>query len=215
MTTPIQPAQAAWGLVPVKAAMTTPIQPAQAAWGLVEALLIGLIVGAQRESSRDENQAGLRDFLLIAMTGGICGLLQNTWRPVPLAERPTPWHHHGDRRRGYLLHRGAGGHSGRDRRRAAGRRGSDRGGRAAGGQTLSSQAGPGNHHGHRIQRHHLVPGDHLHHLPAPAGGGLRSLRLVFAPQGLGLRDPGLLDFLRGLLSSEISRGPEGAQSWRW
>ncbi len=49
------------------------------AWGLVQALLIGLIVGAQREAAQDEQQPGLRDFLLIALTGGICGVVQNSW----------------------------------------------------------------------------------------------------------------------------------------
>jgi uncharacterized membrane protein (DUF4010 family) len=46
-----------------------------AASGLLEALLIGLIIGAQREAQKESSQAGLRDFLLIALTGGICGLI--------------------------------------------------------------------------------------------------------------------------------------------
>ena len=45
--------------------------------GLAEALLIGLIIGAQREAAQDERQAGVRDFLLIALAGGICGLIDN------------------------------------------------------------------------------------------------------------------------------------------
>lgn len=47
--------------------------------GLAEALLIGLVIGAQREAAQDERQAGMRDFLLIALTGGICGILNMPW----------------------------------------------------------------------------------------------------------------------------------------
>ena len=47
-----------------------------------EALLIGLLVGAQRESSRredgeDESRPGLRDFMVIAAAGCVCGLQQS------------------------------------------------------------------------------------------------------------------------------------------
>ena len=41
------------------------------------ALLIGLLVGVQRESSGAH--PGLRDFLLISLAGGISGLLDNAW----------------------------------------------------------------------------------------------------------------------------------------
>jgi len=46
-----------------------------------EALVIGLLVGAQREGAhRDQpdpaSRAGLRDFILVAALGGLCGLLQ-------------------------------------------------------------------------------------------------------------------------------------------
>lgn len=49
---------------------------------IAEALLIGLLVGAQRESSRredgeDESRPGLRDFMVIASAGCVCGLQQN------------------------------------------------------------------------------------------------------------------------------------------
>lgn len=49
-----------------------------------EALLIGFLVGAERESSRGEGetQPGVRDFILIALVGAICGLLQNPWLTV-------------------------------------------------------------------------------------------------------------------------------------
>ncbi|MCC6858334.1 MAG: DUF4010 domain-containing protein [Bryobacterales bacterium] len=42
-----------------------------------EALLIGFLVGAERESSREEGerQPGVRDFIVIALVGTICGLL--------------------------------------------------------------------------------------------------------------------------------------------
>jgi uncharacterized membrane protein (DUF4010 family) len=50
-----------------------------------ESLLIGLLVGAQRESARranpeeGEERAGLRDFVLIAAIGSTCGFLQLPW----------------------------------------------------------------------------------------------------------------------------------------
>lgn len=44
-----------------------------------ESLLIGLIVGIERESDRDERHAGLRDFIGIALAGGLCGLLNVAW----------------------------------------------------------------------------------------------------------------------------------------
>lgn len=40
-----------------------------------EALLIGLIVGIERESDHAERHAGLRDFISIGLAGGLCGLL--------------------------------------------------------------------------------------------------------------------------------------------
>lgn len=45
---------------------------------LAAALLVGLLVGAQREAAGGAHP-GLRDFLLIALTGGACGLLGNPW----------------------------------------------------------------------------------------------------------------------------------------
>ena len=44
---------------------------------LGEALLIGLLIGAQRSS--DDRTPGLRDFLLIALAGSVCGLLGEPW----------------------------------------------------------------------------------------------------------------------------------------
>jgi uncharacterized membrane protein (DUF4010 family) len=45
---------------------------------LAGALLVGLLVGAQREAAGGAHP-GLRDFLLIAVAGGVCGLLGNPW----------------------------------------------------------------------------------------------------------------------------------------
>lgn len=46
------------------------------AWlSLGEALLIGLLVGIERGGDRVERHAGLRDFILIGLAGGVCGLL--------------------------------------------------------------------------------------------------------------------------------------------
>lgn len=59
-----------------------------AVWrGMAEALLIGLLVGGQREGAhRDEadhsSRAGLRDFVLVALVGALCGLLQVPWLTV-------------------------------------------------------------------------------------------------------------------------------------
>lgn len=46
---------------------------------LAEALLIGFLIGAQREASQGDGHPGVRDFVLIALIGAICGLLQNPW----------------------------------------------------------------------------------------------------------------------------------------
>lgn len=48
---------------------------------MAEALLIGFLVGAEREASRleSERQPGVRDFILIAQAGAVCGLLNITW----------------------------------------------------------------------------------------------------------------------------------------
>lgn len=54
----------------------------QAVRAVVEALLIGFLIGAQREASHGEGHPGVRDFVLIGLTGAICGLLQNAWLTV-------------------------------------------------------------------------------------------------------------------------------------
>lgn len=53
------------------------MNPAWLAMG--ETLLIGLLVGVERESAQTERHAGLRDFITIAMAGGLCGLLGVAW----------------------------------------------------------------------------------------------------------------------------------------
>jgi uncharacterized membrane protein (DUF4010 family) len=54
------------------------------AWiAMSEALLIGLLVGVEREADkRVERHAGLRDFITIGLMGGLCGLLNQTWLTV-------------------------------------------------------------------------------------------------------------------------------------
>lgn len=49
---------------------------------MAEALLIGLLVGIQRESEKSEKHAGLRDFIILGLAGGLCGLLQQAWLTV-------------------------------------------------------------------------------------------------------------------------------------
>lgn len=53
------------------------LAPAWVAMG--ESLLIGLIVGIERESDKEERHAGLRDFVSIGLAGGLCGILGQTW----------------------------------------------------------------------------------------------------------------------------------------
>ena len=45
---------------------------------LAAALLVGALIGAQREATPG-NHPGLRDFLLVALAGGVCGLLGNPY----------------------------------------------------------------------------------------------------------------------------------------
>ncbi len=49
---------------------------------IAEALLIGFLIGAQREASQGEGHPGVRDFVLVALIGAVCGLLQNPWLTV-------------------------------------------------------------------------------------------------------------------------------------
>jgi len=65
-----------------------PLLP-DAARAIIEALLIGFLIGAQREASHGERHPGVRDFVLIALTGGICGLLQHAWLTVAVLASVT------------------------------------------------------------------------------------------------------------------------------
>lgn len=59
------------------------MQPLDTAWvAMGESLLIGLIVGIERESDREERHAGLRDFVTIGLAGGLCGILGEVWLTV-------------------------------------------------------------------------------------------------------------------------------------
>lgn len=60
---------------------TLPALP-EAAQRIAEALLIGFLIGAQREASHGERHPGVRDFVLVALTGAICGLLGYAWLTV-------------------------------------------------------------------------------------------------------------------------------------
>jgi uncharacterized membrane protein (DUF4010 family) len=46
---------------------------------LAGALLVGLLIGAQREAAGGDRHPGLRDFLLVALAGGICGIVDIAW----------------------------------------------------------------------------------------------------------------------------------------
>ena len=46
---------------------------------LAGALLVGFLIGAQREAAGGDRHPGLRDFLLVALAGGICGVVDRTW----------------------------------------------------------------------------------------------------------------------------------------
>jgi uncharacterized membrane protein (DUF4010 family) len=50
---------------------------------IAEALLIGFLVGAEREAAVEgEKHPGVRDFTLVGLAGGVCGLLGNPWLTV-------------------------------------------------------------------------------------------------------------------------------------
>src|SRR5512139_1896103 len=54
-------------------------QTSAAVVAIGESLLIGFLIGAQREASKEEGHPGVRDFVLIALAGAVCGLLESTW----------------------------------------------------------------------------------------------------------------------------------------
>jgi len=51
----------------------------EVARAFAQALLIGFLVGAERESSLGERHPGMRDFILISLVGAIAGLLSEIW----------------------------------------------------------------------------------------------------------------------------------------
>jgi uncharacterized membrane protein (DUF4010 family) len=53
-----------------------PVPDIASAWvNIAEALLIGLLIGVQRETDRAEKHAGLRDFLVLGLAGGLCAFV--------------------------------------------------------------------------------------------------------------------------------------------
>ena len=71
--------------------MDTGIPLSTAVESLAGALLIGLLIGGQREAAhRDSSNSngnpppGLRDFLIVALAGGVCGMLGVPWLTAPV-----------------------------------------------------------------------------------------------------------------------------------
>ncbi|MGA3187481.1 MAG: MgtC/SapB family protein [Bryobacteraceae bacterium] len=73
--------------------METGISLSMAVESLAGAVLIGLLIGGQREAAhRDAGHTetrvvtmpGLRDFLIIALAGGVCGFLGTAWLTAPV-----------------------------------------------------------------------------------------------------------------------------------
>ena len=59
--------------------MPVELTVAMAVESLAAALLVGLLIGVQREESGGDRHPGLRDFLLVSLAGGICGVLDLAW----------------------------------------------------------------------------------------------------------------------------------------
>ncbi len=49
---------------------------------IIEALLIGILVGAQREAVKPSGHIGVREFVIIAIVGSLCGMMENNWLTV-------------------------------------------------------------------------------------------------------------------------------------
>jgi len=49
---------------------------------IVEALLIGILVGAQREAVKPSGHIGVREFVIIAIIGSLCGMMENNWLTI-------------------------------------------------------------------------------------------------------------------------------------
>jgi len=59
--------------------MLPPLNATLAIESIAGALLIGLLIGAQREAAGGAEHPGLRDFLAVSLAGGLCGVLGNPW----------------------------------------------------------------------------------------------------------------------------------------
>jgi len=56
------------------------MEPLHPVWlAMAESLLIGLLVGVEREADQSERRAVMRDFITVALAGGLCGLLNAAW----------------------------------------------------------------------------------------------------------------------------------------
>jgi uncharacterized membrane protein (DUF4010 family) len=73
--------------------MDTALSLSTAVEALAGALLVGLLIGGQREAAHREATPtdngiwaapGLRDFLIVALAGGVCGLLGTPWLTAPV-----------------------------------------------------------------------------------------------------------------------------------
>jgi uncharacterized membrane protein (DUF4010 family) len=73
--------------------MDASISLSTAVESLAGALMVGLLIGGQREAAHREAQhletgawpaPGLRDFLIVALAGGVCGMLGTPWLTAPV-----------------------------------------------------------------------------------------------------------------------------------
>jgi uncharacterized membrane protein (DUF4010 family) len=73
--------------------MDTSISVSTAVESLAGALMVGLLIGGQREAAHREAEhsqtvvwtaPGLRDFLIVALAGGVCGMLGTPWLTAPV-----------------------------------------------------------------------------------------------------------------------------------
>ena len=66
----------------------TAFEPIHPAWlAMAESLLIGLLVGIEREADSSERHAGLRDFITIGLAGGLCDSSPTPGSPSPYCSR--------------------------------------------------------------------------------------------------------------------------------
>jgi uncharacterized membrane protein (DUF4010 family) len=60
-------------ILPPSITLTTAVE------ALAGAMLVGLLIGAQRETAGGEHHPGLRDFLIVSVVAGVCGVLAKPW----------------------------------------------------------------------------------------------------------------------------------------